>query len=184
MEKLIQLMREDANRNQGHRYWDGKGLFQQKYDLYWSVFVPASGEASTPFGKALRGLGRLAHDFWNNGYCNTYEIINTTCEECDGFGHYTNNDLEQEECDWCGGGGEQEGEAEYNRYYWEMVCNIDNYLGEMHTDSALQDFLRFLHEGGTNRAYCHEWSAVFDVLITKTILKFETSLDQRKINEQ
>lgn len=50
--------------------WDGKHPRQEEWNALWDKLVPDSGEADTPYGEALRALGRLEHDYYNNGFCN------------------------------------------------------------------------------------------------------------------
>ena len=50
--------------------WDGNHPRQAEWDALWDKHVPASGEADTPYGEAIRGLGRLIHEYYNNGFCN------------------------------------------------------------------------------------------------------------------
>jgi len=40
------------------------------FDALWSKYVPGSGNAETAKGEAIRAVGRLEHDYFNNGYGN------------------------------------------------------------------------------------------------------------------
>ena len=51
-------------------YWGGTGKYQNVYDKAWDQLVPPAGEADTSMGKAFRAIGRVAHDYYNNGFCN------------------------------------------------------------------------------------------------------------------
>ena len=53
--------------------WDGNHPRQAKWDALWDKHVPAMGEADTPYGEAIRALGRLQHEYYNNGFCNALE---------------------------------------------------------------------------------------------------------------
>jgi hypothetical protein len=53
--------------------WDGNHPRQAEWDALWDKLVPDSGEADTPYGEALRALGRLEHDYYNNGFCNAID---------------------------------------------------------------------------------------------------------------
>ena len=44
------------------------------FDNLWNKMVPIEGEAETEYGEAVRALGRLGHDFYNNGYGNAVDI--------------------------------------------------------------------------------------------------------------
>jgi len=59
------------------KYWNKQGQHQDLYDKYWETLVPNSGEADTPEGEALRAIGRIYYDVYNNGaynICETEEI--------------------------------------------------------------------------------------------------------------
>ena len=53
--------------------WDGTHPRQAEWNALWDKLVPDSGEADTPYGEALRALGRLEHDYYNNGFCNAID---------------------------------------------------------------------------------------------------------------
>ena len=53
--------------------WDGNHPRQAEWDALWDKHVPASGEADTPYGEAIRSLGRLIYDYYNNGFCNAID---------------------------------------------------------------------------------------------------------------
>ena len=53
--------------------WDGNHPRQAEWEALWDKHVPDSGEADTPYGEAIRGLGRLQHEYYNNGFCNALE---------------------------------------------------------------------------------------------------------------
>jgi hypothetical protein len=42
----------------------------EEFDRLWDKHVPPSGNAETEFGEAIRALGRLEYDYYNNGYMN------------------------------------------------------------------------------------------------------------------
>ena len=43
------------------------------FDVLWKKYVPSHDEAKTEFGEAVRALGRLEYDYYNNGYGNARE---------------------------------------------------------------------------------------------------------------
>ena len=55
------------------KYWNIQGQHQDLYDKYWDALVPDSGEADTQEGEALRAIGRIYYDVYNNGGCNIIE---------------------------------------------------------------------------------------------------------------
>ena len=70
------------------KYWNEQGPYQQEYNAYWKALVPAAGEAATSEGEALRAIGRIYYDVYNNGACNICE----TEEICDDDGNYEYDD--------------------------------------------------------------------------------------------
>ena len=54
-------------------YWNGTGKYQDVQKVLWSKYVPTSGESSHPFGEVARCLGRLWHEYCNNGNGNARE---------------------------------------------------------------------------------------------------------------
>ena len=51
-------------------YWQETGEYQAVYDRLWEKLIPDCGEAETQHGELLRAISRLAHDYYNNGFCN------------------------------------------------------------------------------------------------------------------
>lgn len=43
------------------------------FDKLWEKYVPTQGEAKTMFGEAIRAVGRLEYDYYNNGFGNAYD---------------------------------------------------------------------------------------------------------------
>lgn len=48
-------------------YWNSQGTYQAEHDLLWKALVPRTGKADTGDGEALRALGRIYYDIYNNG---------------------------------------------------------------------------------------------------------------------
>jgi len=44
------------------------------FDELWKKYVPSEGEGETPFAEAIRALGRLEYDYYNNGYGNARDV--------------------------------------------------------------------------------------------------------------
>jgi hypothetical protein len=57
-------------------YWNGNGTYQDVHKVLWSKYVPDSGESSHRFGEVTRCLGRLWHEYCNNGNGNARENSN------------------------------------------------------------------------------------------------------------
>lgn len=51
-------------------YWNENGKYQDVFDVLWSKWVPQSGESIYRYGEIVRGIGRLGHEYYNNGNCN------------------------------------------------------------------------------------------------------------------
>jgi hypothetical protein len=54
-------------------YWNGNGTYQDVHKVLWSKYVPDSGESLHRFGEVTRCLGRLWHEYCNNGNGNARE---------------------------------------------------------------------------------------------------------------
>ena len=44
-----------------------------EFSMLWDKYVPAQGEADTLKGEAIRAIGRLEYDYYNNGYGNVWD---------------------------------------------------------------------------------------------------------------
>jgi hypothetical protein len=66
--KLPEPVKEDAKPKK-LREW----VENPSFDKLWEKYVPAQGEAKTMFGEAVRALGRLEYDYYNNGFGNAYD---------------------------------------------------------------------------------------------------------------
>ena len=67
--------------------YESTGLYFNEYDLLWDKLVPTSGESKTIIGEMIRILGRLNHEYYNNGNCNLQDAITEECPDCGGFGY-------------------------------------------------------------------------------------------------
>ena len=54
-------------------YWNNKGKFQAQYDYVWNNLVPDYGSSDNEHVEAIRCVGRLYYEYYNNGNCNTYD---------------------------------------------------------------------------------------------------------------
>ena len=66
-------------------YWHGTGLKQELYDAIWTEFVPMSGESTEVKGELVRIIGRIQHEYFNNGNINACdgEEITEDVEVCE-----------------------------------------------------------------------------------------------------
>lgn len=44
----------------------------KEFDNLWTKYVPSQGEAKTLYGEAIRAVGRLEYEYYNNGFGNAY----------------------------------------------------------------------------------------------------------------
>lgn len=90
----------------GKSYWNNEGIYQTEYDKLYEELVPNEGQADTLHGELIRAVSRLCYDYYNNGNMNTTHIDCEIVEEsCSCYGN-------DEECEWCYGGGILEEEYE------------------------------------------------------------------------
>ena len=54
-------------------YWNGEGEAQELYDALNHALVPDHGAAATEHGEALRWIGNIYHEVYNNGGWNAVE---------------------------------------------------------------------------------------------------------------
>ena len=83
-------------------YWDNKGKHQEKSDIL-DKLVPPSGKSDHMRVEAVRTLGNLYHDLYNNGWCNQesswrkYDVqfLRLHQEELVGTGEISEREFEQ-----------------------------------------------------------------------------------------
>ena len=139
MEKMEKLEKKNCSLNQ--HYWESTGLYQQSWDKLYNDLVPASGDAPTIQGELIRGISRLYYDYCNNGNCNTLDITMEDCNECNGSGYEEDSDGETQDCQWCGGDCNVEGDAYITDYYKEMIDFLKEYLIEKELVSQLENWM-------------------------------------------
>jgi hypothetical protein len=139
---------------EGNSYWGGNGAYQKEYDSLWVELVPSQGEAKTVHGELIRSLGRLQHDYCNNGNCNIRNIETYTeyyaCHSCDGEGD--NGDVDDdgnevmEMCEECWGSGEigeeYNGDITIDEYYQKMIDFIHYNISDKVVADDLEIFLK------------------------------------------
>ena len=78
MSKIIQTLLDEASKlpavkestePKKLREW----VENKDFEKLWEKYVPAQGEAKTMYGEAVRSLGRLEYDYYNNGFGNAYD---------------------------------------------------------------------------------------------------------------
>lgn len=100
-------------------YWNEKGEYQKEYDELWPQLVPASGEAETANGEAIRCASRLYYEYYNNG----------------NFNARTERYFEDENSD--------EGfEVEIDDYYDEMLKYLRQYIFDAEENGYISKYLR------------------------------------------
>jgi hypothetical protein len=139
MEKLEKLEKKNCSLNQ--HYWESTGVYQQEWDKLYNDLVPASGDAPTIQGELIRCISRLYYDYCNNGNCNALDITMEDCNECNGSGYEEDSDGETQDCQWCGGDCNVEGDAYITDYYKEMIDFLKEYLIEKELVSQLENWM-------------------------------------------
>lgn len=107
----------------GESYWSHNGANQELYNELYDELVPASGEADTILGEAIRVASKLAYEYANNGNCNAVDATEVSDNP-----YY----------DYC-----EDAEPEYEYSVNEIYDGYLNYLKEIFTkylaDRAYQD---------------------------------------------
>lgn len=141
----METMTQKKETELGKSYWAENGAYQVDYDRLYEQLVPATGYAPTIHGEMIRSVGRLFYDYCNNGNCNAVDMKMDTCHQCGGWGYEEsyNDDEEQEteDCHWCDGSGECEGEKFVTEYYQEMLDFLDEFLNDTKCLGKLEDFM-------------------------------------------
>ena len=136
----------------GQSYWGNTGAYQEENDRLWEELVPSSGECKTLRGELVRSVGRLFYEYCNNGNCNAVEWQEERCNHCGGDGSvHVGYDRDEEEdqyddCSWCDGSGNSEGEPEITEFYEGFLDLIELNVPEAPVGS-LRDFMLEGHCG-------------------------------------
>lgn len=136
-------MKTKLNCTLNQHYWRENGVYQEIYSNLWNKLVPSSDMAETIHGELIRCISRLYYDFCNNGNCNVVDIEMETCRECDGCG-YHDMQLDEEEwenCYYCDGECNVEGEVFITDYYDEMLSFLRQYMVESKLADELRDWI-------------------------------------------
>jgi hypothetical protein len=114
----------------GQSYWNNNGAYQEDHDRLWAELVPASGSCDTLHGELIRATSRLFYEFCNNGNCNAIEVEIGRCSHCGGdgeeFSHVDDEGEDSyEDCSWCDGTGEEEGDVLITDFYGGFLDLIE-----------------------------------------------------------
>jgi hypothetical protein len=114
----------------GQSYWNNTGAYQEEHDRLWKELVPSSGSCDTLHGELIRATSRLFYEFCNNGNCNAIEVEMGRCSHCGGdaeeFSHVDDDGEDvYEDCSWCDGTGEEEGDSLITDFYGGFLDFIE-----------------------------------------------------------
>lgn len=98
------------------------------FDALWNEHVPMSGEAQSEIGEAVRALGRLEYDYYNNGYMNARDQV-----ESDDY--YDGNDDEDDTHDY---GYDYYEDGGFTSYYAELFGKLKAFVSQNSTDPSIQ----------------------------------------------
>lgn len=132
---------EKLKTKKGDSYWNDTGAYQKDFDRLWKELVPPRDKASTIQGELIRIVNNFAYEYYNNGNCNSVEIIKEDCEECDGSGWEVYNDEEKIDCSYCGGECQVYDRKELRDDYEDYIYFLNRYLKEDEYASNLKEFL-------------------------------------------
>lgn len=152
-------------------FWEENHPRYQEYSNLWDEHVPARGASKTVEGELVRAVGRLFHEYCNNGNCNAahkqtyYEY--ETCGRCSGTGEIDYGDDEQgnpmiEECSDCLGCGEIQ----------------EEYDDDMFLDSYYEGFLKFIE----NHVGCWREVEAVEKLVTNKTLNYNYTYSQEEMD--
>ena len=91
------------------------------FDKLWKKYVPDQGEAKTMFGEAIRALGRLEYDYYNNGFGNAFNS-----HEIESHNYYGDDDEPETEYTY-----------EPNEYYADMGRHLVKFLTNKKADPEI-----------------------------------------------
>jgi hypothetical protein len=144
---------EKRNTPAGQSYWNNNGAYQEEHDRLWAELVPASGSCGTIHGELIRAVARLFYEFCNNGNCNAIDVEMGRCPHCGGDGQVdTGYDEDEEEdtyedCSWCDGSGEVEGDTIITPFYGSFLDLIEDNV----PDAPVQEVRDFMED--SSRGY-------------------------------
>lgn len=180
----------------GQSYWNSTGIYQKEYnDL--TKLVPDMGEANTMHGEMIRCVGRLYHDFCNNGNYNaidhTVETETHDCSECNGSGEVEERNDETGEtemvsCGDCCGSGEYEedvdGEAFINPFFKKMIDFLRQKVSDKTVIDNLEAFMLDNSKGYSQYKFDDEEMNVYDLLADEVIYICLTTENESRIPQE
>lgn len=180
----------------GQSYWNSTGIYQKEYNILTKL-VPDMGEANTMHGEMIRCVGRLYHDFCNNGNCNaidhTVETETHDCSECNGSGEVEERNDETGEtemvsCGDCCGSGEYEedvdGEAFINPFFKKMIDFLRQKVSDKTVIDNLEAFMLDNSKGYSQYKFDDEEMNVYDLLADEVIYICLTTENESRIPQE
>ena len=172
---------EKRNTPSGQSYWNETGAYQQEHDSLWKVLVPASGACDTIHGELIRATSRLFYEFCNNGNCNAIEVETGRCPYCVGDGQvdsgYKYSDWgadTYEDCSWCDGSGEVEGDTIITSFYASFLDLIEEHVPTAPVQE-LRDFMEDSSRGYSNYKFDDTEMGVYNALTDSVIYHILTT---------
>ena len=164
----------------GKSYWSESGAYQEEHDRLWAELVPSSGSCGTIHGELVRATSRLFYEFCNNGNCNAIEVETRRCPHCGGDGQvdsgYTGDDEEDtyEDCSWCDGSGEAEGDTIITSFYGGFLDLIENNVPTAPVQE-LRDFMEDSSKGYGSYKFDDKEMGIYNALTDSVIHHILTS---------
>ena len=171
---------EKRNTPSGQSYWNETGAYQQEHDSLWKVLVPASGACDTIHGELIRATSRLFYEFCNNGNCNAIEVEMGRCSHCGGDGQVDSGYDEDEEentyedCSWCDGSGEEEGDTLITPFYASFLDLIEENVPTAPVQE-LRDFMEDKGNGYSRYKFDDNEMGIYNALTDAVIHHILTS---------
>jgi hypothetical protein len=157
----------------GQSYWNNNGAYQEENDRLWEELVPASGSCDTIHGELIRATSRLFYEFCNNGNGNAIEVEMGRCSQCGGDGEeFSHVDDEEEDvyedCSWCDGSGEEEGDAIITPFYGSFLDLIEKNVPHAPVQEV-RDFMEDPSKGYSNYKFDDYEMGIYNALTDAVI---------------
>ena len=68
-------MKEQKFTENGKRYWNDEGAYNEEYKRLHEEMVPHSGRSESYQGEVIRAVSRMYYEYYNNGNCNACQEI-------------------------------------------------------------------------------------------------------------
>jgi hypothetical protein len=148
-------------------YWNSNGVYQEQYDALWKSLVPDSGESSSIQGEMIRCIGRLYYDFCNNGNCNAIDVRMEDCDSCEGSGYEEDADGDEQDCGWCGGDCQVEGDYYVTEYYDEMLSFLEANMSEKQLVQDLREWM--VNDYQKRYSFSDEQMSIYDKVVDSIV---------------